>query len=262
MERLVTAIKRLFVLLCGFEIIPKTISTRDRGERFIISVPITAYLLDTTEGWVLFDTGLDAANLREPRLTELYTSKGWDPPPVVRPSHDLASQLAAIGISFADIGHVILSHLHADHSGHLKHLRHARVTIQRREYDYAFSGKARPSWFPSDYDFPDIDWHLIDGDFDVMSGLQILDTRGHSPGHQSLVVELPQTGTVVLAADVGDLMENFEQEILPGESVDDEAALAAIRRLNRIVAEQDAMLLLTHDPDQVQRIRLAPDCYD
>ena len=37
MERLVTAIKRLFVLLCGFEIIPKTISTRDRGERFIIS---------------------------------------------------------------------------------------------------------------------------------------------------------------------------------------------------------------------------------
>ncbi len=95
-----------------------------------------------------------------------------------------------------------------------------------------------------------------------MPGIDILDTRGHSPGHQSLQVELPNTGTVVLAADVGDLMANFREEILPGESVDDDAALAAIRRINRIVAARDALLLLTHDPDEVQRIRLAPDCYD
>ena len=48
-----TSVRRLFVLLCGFEIIPKTVSTRDIGARFIISVPITAYLLDTVNGWVL-----------------------------------------------------------------------------------------------------------------------------------------------------------------------------------------------------------------
>ena len=60
-----TSIRRLYVLLCGFEIIPKTVSTRDIGARFIISVPITAYLLDTSEGWVLFDAGLDEANLRD-----------------------------------------------------------------------------------------------------------------------------------------------------------------------------------------------------
>ena len=92
-----------------------------------------------------------------------------------------------------------------------------------------------------------------------MPGIDILDTRGHSPGHQSLLVELPNTGPVVLAADVGDLMVNFRDEILPGESVDDVAALAAIRRINRLVAERDALLFLTHDPDEVQRIRLAPD---
>ena len=256
-----TAIKRLYVLLCGYEIIPKTVSTRDRGARFVISVPITAYLLDTSEGWVLFDAGLDAENLKEPRRTELFTSKGWDPPPVVWQTHDLAAQLGEIGIGFGDIGRVIVSHLHADHSGHLKHLRHARITIQRREHDYAFSGAAKPSWFPSDYDLG-LDWDVVDGDHEVMPGLTILDTRGHSEGHQSLVVALPRTGTVVLAADVGDLMENFIEEILPGESVDDIAALAAIRRLKLLVAERNGMLLLTHDPEQVQRIRLAPGYYD
>jgi len=258
-----TAVRRLFVLLCGFEIIPKTVSTRDIGARFIISVPITAYLLDTVEGWVLFDTGLDEGNLRDPvRLNDLYIAKGWDPPPVVKPAHELARQFHEIGIGFDDIRHVILSHLHADHTGHLKRMPQARITIQRREHDYGFSGTARPSFFPSDFALPGLDWNIVDGDAAFMPGIDILDTRGHSPGHQSLLVELPNTGPVVLAADVGDLMANFREEILPGESVDDVAALAAIRRINRLVAERDALLFLTHDPDEVQRIRLAPDYYD
>lgn len=258
-----TAVRRLYVLLCGFEIIPKTVSTRDIGARFIISVPITAYLLDTAEGWVLFDAGLDEANLRDPaRLDALYIAKGWDPPPVVKPHHEMERQLSEIGIGFGDIRHVILSHLHADHTGHMKRMPQARFTLQRREYDWGMGGEAPPWFFPSDYALPGLDWNLVDGDAPVMPGIDIIDTRGHSPGHQSLLVRLPKTGPVVLAGDVGDLMANFREEILPGESVDDPAALTAIRRINRLVAERDARLFLTHDPDEVQRIRLAPDFYD
>ena len=77
-----TSVKRLFVLLCGFEIIPKTVSPHNIGARFIISVPISAYLLDTDNGWVLFDTGLDEENLRERARSEaLYLPTGRDPPP-------------------------------------------------------------------------------------------------------------------------------------------------------------------------------------
>src|SRR5437868_9890630 len=118
-----TSIRRLYVLLCGFEIIPKTVSTRDIGARFIISVPITAYLLDTSEGWVLFDAGLDEANLRDrARCDEMFIRPGWDPTPVVKPHHELERQLKEIGIGFTDISTVILSHLHADHTGHMKHM--------------------------------------------------------------------------------------------------------------------------------------------
>jgi N-acyl homoserine lactone hydrolase len=223
---------------------------------------MTAYLLDTEEGWVLFDAGLDEGNLRDPaRLQSLYISKGWEPPPVVWPAHEMEGQLARLGLGFADISRVILSHLHADHSGHLKRMPQARLTIQRAEWDYAFSGTARDSWFPSDYDLPGLDWDIIEGDHEIMPGLTAIATRGHSPGHQSLFVDLPNTGRAVLAADVGDLEENFRSETLPGESADDEAALASIRRINALVAE-GAKLFLTHDPDLLLRIRRAPDFYD
>lgn len=258
-----TNIRKMYVLLCGFEILPQTVSLRDIGARFIISVPISAYLLDTDAGWVLFDTGLDEANLRDrSKLDAMFLEPGWDPPPVVKPHHELERQLNEIGIGFADISTVILSHLHADHTGHIKRMPQARFIVAQREWDYVKSGEAPYYFFGSDYDLPGLDWQFVSGDHEVMPGLTIIATPGHSPGHQSLLVTLPNTGEVVLAADVGDMMRNFDEEILPGGSTNDIEALASIRRINREVAERKAMLFLTHDPVLIQQIRLAPEFYD
>ena len=225
-------------------------------------MPITAYLLDTARGWVLLDAGLDEANLRDPaRLAERFLEPGWDPPPVVQPHHEMAGQLAAIGLRFEDVGTVILSHLHADHTGHLKRLRDARVLLHRRERDHVASGPPGPAFFPSDYDLPRLGWDIVHGDHEVMPGLMLLETPGHTPGHMSALVELPETGPVLLAADVGDLMENFSEEVLPGEAADDGEALASIRRVNALVAERGAALMLTHDPNLLLGLRLAPEWY-
>ncbi len=51
-----TQAKKLYVLLCGYEILPKTVSTKNRGGRFIMAEPICAYLIETSQGFVLFDT--------------------------------------------------------------------------------------------------------------------------------------------------------------------------------------------------------------
>ncbi|WP_238365711.1 N-acyl homoserine lactonase family protein [Mesobacterium pallidum] len=258
-----TDIRRLYVLLCGYEIIPKTVSTRDLGARFVLSVPITAYLLDTASGWVLFDTALDESHLNDPEAKRrMFTDAGWDPAPVVRPHHELGRQLAEIGIGFEDIGTVILSHLHADHTGHLKHMPQAQVIVQRAELEAGQTDPLSFACFGSDFRLPGIMWQPIDGDAEILPGLTALSTPGHTIGHMSLRVDLPGTGPVILTADVGDLRENFEHEILPGASVDDTAALASIRRINALVAETGALMLMTHDPDQIQQIRLAPDFYD
>ena len=257
-----TSVRRLFVLLCGFEILPKTVSTRNLGPRFILSEPVCAYLLDTDSGWVLLDAGLNPANGRDrARVEEKFGSHGMAPP-VIRDAHLLETQLAELGVSFADIGHVILSHLHYDHAGCLRDLTHARISVQRREHDHAFGGDPGLAYFRDEYDLPGLDWDLRDGDWTALPGLRLIDTRGHTRGHQSAVVELPGSGTLILPFDAGDLQENFDAEILPGECCDDGAALAAIRRIKALQAEHAARLLLFHDPVAIQSMRLSPECYD
>jgi glyoxylase-like metal-dependent hydrolase (beta-lactamase superfamily II) len=256
-----TEVRRLHVLLCGYEVIPLAISLRGADPRLLHAVPITAYLLDTARGWVLFDAGLDEADLRDPeRLRSHFLEPGWDPPPVVLPHQETAPQLAALGMGFEDIGTVILSHLHADHTGHLKRLTHARMLVHARERAHAFSDAAGPAWFRSDYDLPGLRFETVEGDREVMPGLTLIETPGHTPGHMSALVELPETGPVVLAADVGDLTENLRDEVLPGEASDHAEALASIRRVNALV-ERGATLMPTHDPDRLRGLGLAPEGY-
>lgn len=256
-----TRVRRLFVLLCGFEILPKSISTRNRGRRFILSEPVCAYLLDTTTGWVLLDAGLNPANGRDStRMEERFWRHGMTAP-VIRDMHLLDNQLAELGVGFTDIGHVILSHLHYDHCGYLRHFPHARISIQRREHAHAFSADAGMAYFRDEYDDPRLRWDLRDGDWEAMPGLRLLDTWGHTQGHQSALVDLPESGTVVLPFDAADLQENFDDEVLPGECCDDRAALIAIQRLKAIEEECKGTTLLFHDPVAIQLMKLAPESY-
>lgn len=256
-----TQIRRLYILLCGFEILPKSVSTRDLGARFILSEPVCTYLLDTESGWVLLDAGLNPANGRDSaRMQEKFWQFGMSPP-VIRAAHLLETQLAQIGIGFGDIQHVILSHLHYDHCGYLPHFSHARISVQRREYEHAFGADPGTAYFRDEYDDPRLRWELHDGDWQAQPGLMLLDTRGHTQGHQSALVHLPESGTLLLPFDAGDLQENFDLEILPGECCDDTAALAALRRLKALALNTGATTLLFHDPVAIQGLRLCPDYY-
>jgi N-acyl homoserine lactone hydrolase len=76
-------------------------------------------------------------------------------------------------------------------------------------------------------------------------------TPGHTPGHQSFVIDLPDGSGYVLAFDAADLMENIEQELAVGGFVHCEAAdtLVGIRRLKQIAAATGYRLIPGHDPD-------------
>ena len=93
-----TSIRRLFVLLCGFEILPKTISTRGRGGRFILSEPVCVYLLDTASGWVLLDAGMNPDNGRDrARMQEKFWRHGMTAP-VIRDGHLLSGSSRRWGL--------------------------------------------------------------------------------------------------------------------------------------------------------------------
>lgn len=94
-----TCVRKMYVLLCGYEIVPRLLSLRDGGNRFYLAEPICAYLLDTDTGWVLMDTGLDESRANDAKLAQsYYYDRGWSTLPVVRPVHSLERQLETIGV--------------------------------------------------------------------------------------------------------------------------------------------------------------------
>ena len=117
-----TDVKRLYIILCGYEILPKAISIADADPRLMLCEPICAYLLETRHGWVLLDAGLDPAHIEEPEERKKYFTSLNMVPPIIKPVHNLENQLATLGIRKEDITWVILSHLHFDHCGYIKYL--------------------------------------------------------------------------------------------------------------------------------------------
>jgi glyoxylase-like metal-dependent hydrolase (beta-lactamase superfamily II) len=78
-------------------------------------------------------------------------------------------------------------------------------------------------------------------------------TAGHTPGHQSFVVDLDDSvggGGFVFAFDAADLTENIEHELPVGATVgvEPEATVEQIRKLKRIAAERGYRLVPGHDP--------------
>ena len=210
---------------------------------------------------MLFDSGLDAASLADPDLARrLFINDAFPAPPIVLPEHTLEAQLETIGVAPEAIGDVILSHSHIDHTGGLKLFKNARVWIQRMEHDAAFSEAGRAASNFQDIAGP-VDWHIREGDWELMPGIDVLFTPGHRPGHQSALVTLPSGAKKILVADVVDLIENFEREII-GSSVDDAAAMESLLRLKRLAEAPDCELVPLHDPAFVQSVRLAPEFHD
>ncbi len=254
-----TEIQKLYILLCGYEIIRKSGCIRGEQPHIVLAVPVCCYLMETARGFVLFDTGLSSAGLDDPVAARArYVNAVFPAPPIVLPEHEVMTQLASLSVAPEDITEIVLSHAHGDHTGHLRDFPNARVTIQRMEYEAALADTARMNY--ADYADPAIRWNIVDGDVTLMPGLDLVLTRGHQPGHQSAVVRLREDGVKILVGDVADLLENFEREVL-GSGMDDAASLASIRRLNAIARETGGELIPLHDPLFVQRARLAPNYY-
>ena len=252
-----TGVRRIIPLIVGWERLPRSYSVHGESSGATLIEPVAVVLLDTDDGWTLLDTGINTALMRDGPLYERLHGRNHAIVPIL-PSGDgepLEHALAAHGVALSDIARIYLSHLHNDHAGGLRLFdRSIPVWVQRRELEYGLADHPFPErhgMFRIDFDDPDIDWRLIDGDAELAPGVKAVLTAGHTPGHQSFVVDLPDGSGYVLAFDAGDLTENFEREIAVGGFVHCEAedTLSAIRRLNSIAAATGYRLIPGHDPE-------------
>jgi glyoxylase-like metal-dependent hydrolase (beta-lactamase superfamily II) len=87
-------------------------------------------------------------------------------------------------------------------------------------------------------------------------------TPGHTPGHQSLLVHLKNSGFIVLSGDVAHSEENFEKDIVPSLNTNKAESIASMEKVRRLIATYKAIFFINHDKSQADRLKLLPAFYD
>jgi four helix bundle protein len=217
-----------------------------------IKLSLNCLLIKTPEKMVLVDTGL--GDKFSKRLKAIYKTER---------SRNVHTSLAALRIEPSDIDFVINTHLHFDHCGgntikengkYVPAFPNAKYIIQKDEWSNANqpNEKTTSSYRPDDF-LPLEEagqLQLIEGDYDVIPGIKTIVTRGHTLGHQSVLI----TSEGNHAFYLGDLIPMTYHlkipyvtgfDLYPVELLDTKKGI-----LNRAVLEK-WLLIFEHDPDIV-----------
>jgi N-acyl homoserine lactone hydrolase len=143
-----------------------------------------------------------------------------------------ADALAELDMTPGDIGLVINTHLHFDHCGQNAVFKHAACYVQRAELDRA--KRESPElydWF----DFMNATFELLDGDAEVLPGLAVIATPGHTAGHQSVVVQSADGTPDLLIGDAAYTPRQYSgppgEELPAGQASDLAAWQDSLRRI-------------------------------
>ncbi|MGH7563795.1 MAG: N-acyl homoserine lactonase family protein [Gemmatimonadota bacterium] len=220
---------------------------------------VPCYVIEHEKGRLLWNAGLPPA---------LAETEGWQEQDGARARLDrtLPEQLADMDLGMDDFDYAAFSHMHFDHVGAANELEGAIVIMQKAEHDAAFADSVTvPGFDPTAYDgLRDEEVLIIEGDHDVFGdgSVRIISTPGHTPGHQSLFVALPQTGPIVLSGDLYHFRLNRELRRVPTFNVDPDATLASMDRLESLVEETGAELWIEHELARFEELKKAPEFYE
>lgn len=207
------------------------------------------YLIKHAQGYLMWETGVGDAVAKMPEGRP--GAINW------RLKRTLASQLEELGLKPADIKFVAASHTHGDHIGNVELFPQAMLLVQKAEYEWPQPNK-EPRFNPA---------HpvtKIEGDHDVFGdgSAVLLSTPGHTPGHQSILLRLKNTGAILITGDAAHFRENWEFRRVPGFNFNRDQTLASMERIAAIVASTKAQMWIHHDKAQYDGQKKAPAFYD
>ena len=251
---------KLYVFDCGllsFEDVSRF--SVENHETDVRQMFVPCYLIEHEEGLLLWDAGLpiDIAG-RGPVDRRPGT---W-----IRYDVSIVDQLASMNLAPADIDYLAVSHMHFDHAGGVEPFAGSTLLIQQAEYEAAFQRADQISGYePPLYSaLEDSERVLLNGDHDVFSDgtVRIISTPGHTPGHQVLLVDLAETGPIVLSGDLYHFEESRAWRRVPTFNVDAEQTLASMDKVERLLEETGATLWIEHNLELANGLRKAPDFYE
>lgn len=234
-----------------------------------VDIPTTAAVVEHHKhGIVLWDTGINDAIADPDRADDYWGAnvRAAFGPHDFRREHVIDAQLDALGIRTKDVRYVLYSHLHLDHAGGMCYFPGATHVVQREEIRYALWPDAwtRPVYCQNDFrNIRQLNILEVDGDFDLFADgtIRLLKTPGHTIGHQSLVVDLPNRGRICLGADVGHQRDGFET-ITPMPWDWSVEAMSNTRKRMQQLERSGIPLFLCHDAGDFARLPSNGDFWD
>ena len=175
----------------------------------------------------------------------------------------LADLLARIGVRPSEISVVVCTHFDIDHVGHHQDFEGAEFVVQRRHYELALSGSERFASGRKHWGHPGLKYRMVDGDVDLYPGFTLIETSGHTTGHQSVLLRLPQTGLVLLAIDAVMLERLFvpNRPATPADENADELRSSTVKLLDLVNELGVQLVVFGHDGAQWRVLRRAPSFY-
>ena len=231
------------------------------GKHGPVTSPMPTFLIETDEALILFDSGPDPDVIEDPQGTWKGLLKLFEPH--IEPSDHIVKRLEEINLKPDDIDYIVQSHLHFDHAGGLRFFRKSKIIVHRDEDRFAHSPDPyfKGGYLPKDFDYPDLHWELIDGDQVLVPGVTIILTHGHTPGHLSLMLDVPDQGTVILASDCAQLKANMEKMVLGGICWNQALAYQAVLRLKTLAQRSNGEVWPEHDIDFWNGLKKIPEFY-
>jgi N-acyl homoserine lactone hydrolase len=258
---------RLYVLDCGLlkRGEPKNYGLTTEQVDGVTDFFDACYLVVHPKGTLLWDAGIvpDAmVKPGQPGGTEI-PGNNWA-------FKTLKGQLAEIGYRPADITFLAMSHAHADHVANANDYAASTWLVQRAEREVMFPEKppaeerGRGGAAAANYAaLRNAKTVLLDGDHDVFGDgtVVIKSTPGHTPGHQSLFINLAKTGPILLSGDLYHYAAERTLNKIPAND-NQERTRASREAMDALIRKVGGQLWIQHDLTASKKQKKAPEYYD
>lgn len=241
-----------------FGVVPKPLWSRriPADDRNRIALAMRPLLIETADRVVLVDTGL--GNKETEKFHDLYGVENDG-----RPTR-LEDSLRRCGVEPDEVDIVICTHLHFDHAGGTTtreadgrirpSFPGARYVIRSGEWDFAHrpNERVRASYLTAGFD-PLVEAGLadfVDEDTEIVPGVSVVRTPGHTPHHQSVIVRVG-SDTVFYPADLVPTSAHLPLPWIMGYDLEPLVTLESKRTWLTRAGEEGWHLVFCHDPDLV-----------
>ncbi len=222
----------------------------------IIGIP--GFLVETSAGErILIDTGFPEKYAKDIAAASLEDNLGeFGELLKLTYENQPGGQLAKLGLTEKDLDYVVITHTHIDHVGNIGSFPGVPLIIGKEERELE-----KPLYWRGNkpIEWPDAEYILIEKDTLLGENFEILHVPGHTPGELSVLLKLPESGSILLTSDA----ISRDTEIAEGclDAHNPAQAIEGANRILELAKQREAWVIYGHGPAQWNELKKAPDFY-